>query len=181
MVFGVLILALVATVALVVVGLVPVVVVAAPVVALGGFTYAAHRQVRAAQAVRRTKPAPLARPVVGAEPVVRTRTRTGVHPDGTWDATSAPLPTYVTAPPASPVPRNIDTETKGAWTAAAMLERAQQEKARAERMEQAKQEAIAKARAEQAAADARTRDEEYLAGEAASFSVRQLRRRAVNE
>lgn len=105
---------------------------------------------------------------------------------GTWEARSAPLPTYVTAPPAPGFPRVIDRTTPGAWTAAAMLERAQQEKLHAERMAAAKAEAVARARAEQAAAEARSRDEEYLAREAAhrrpqpnSTSVYHLR--AVNE
>jgi hypothetical protein len=59
-----------------------------------------------------------------------------------------------------------------------MLERAQQEKIRAERMAAAKAEAIAKAKAEQAAAEARSRDEEFLAAQQAQW---QPRRRAVNE
>ncbi|MGB8020315.1 MAG: hypothetical protein WCF04_03730, partial [Candidatus Nanopelagicales bacterium] len=99
------------------------------------------------------------------EPTVR---GTASRPQGgTWEARSAPLPTYVTAPPAPGFPRVIDRTTPGAWTAAAMLERAQQEKLHAERMAAAKAEAVARARAEQAAAEARSRDEEYLAREAA--------------
>jgi hypothetical protein len=106
-----------------------------------------------------------------------TRSVTGAT-GATWEARATPLPSYVTAPPASEFPRVIDTATPGAWTAAAMLERAQQEKVRAERMAAAKAEAIARAKAEQAAAEARSRDEEYLATEAAQW---QPRRRAVNE
>lgn len=80
----------------------------------------------------------------------------------------------------------IDTATPGAWTAAAMLERAQQQKARAERMAAAKAEAIARAKAEQAAAEARSRDEEYLAAQSAAWEAHDTtipiyRQRAVNE
>jgi hypothetical protein len=59
-----------------------------------------------------------------------------------------------------------------------MLEQAQKEKLRAERMAQAKAEAIARAKAEQAAAESRSRDEEFLAAQQAQW---QPRRRAVNE
>lgn len=104
----------------------------------------------------------------------------------TWEARPATLPTYVTAPPAAEFPRVIDTATPGAWTAAAMLERAQQQKARAERMAAAKAEAIARAKAEQAAAEARSRDEEFLAQQSAAWQAQDtsapaFRPRAVNE
>ena len=67
-----------------------------------------------------------------------------------------------------------------------MLERAQQQKARAERMAAAKAEAIARAKAEQAAAEARSRDEEFLAQQSADWQAQDTsapvyRPRAVNE
>ncbi len=104
----------------------------------------------------------------------------------TWEARPTTLPTYVTAPRAAEFPRVIDTATPGAWTAAAMLERAQQQKAHAERMAAAKAEAIARAQAEQAAAEARSRDEAYLDDQSAAWSAQDptvpvFRPRAVNE
>lgn len=150
----------------------------APTALIGGFLVASRRQVRAEQARRTRRPsATVAAPVKVSAPAVH---RAPVGATGpTWEARPTTLPTYVTAPPAAGFPRVIDTATPGAWTAAAMLERAQQEKARAERMAAAKAEAIAKAKAEQAAAEARSRDEEYLARETAAWEAR--RRRAVNE
>ncbi len=131
----------------------------APTVLIVGFLVAARRQVRAAR--RRPAPSPRA---TTSQPVPSTpQRRPDVSaPGATWEARPATLPTYVTAPPAAGFPRVIDTATPGAWTAAAMLERAQQQKARAERMAAAKAEAIARAKAEQAAAEARSRDDDFL-------------------
>jgi hypothetical protein len=172
---------LVAFLALVVVGILPPLVLSGPILAMTGFLVMVRSQVRSSgvgnSAPRSVAPASDAT----AAPAPRRTFRPGIHEDGTWDATAALLPSYVTAPPASAVPRVIDTETPGAWTAAAMLERAQQERLRAERMEEAKREAIARARAEQAAAEARIRDEEYLAGQASTRPLRPVHRRAVNE
>lgn len=184
-VLGVLVGALAVVAGLVLAGVLLPIAVAAPAALIVGFLGVARHQVRTARArrvqgVRRietpeaTAAAPAARrPVPGAS-------------GATWEPRPTTLPTYVTAPPASGFPRVIDTETPGAWTAAAMLERAQQEKLRAERMAAAKAEAIAKAKAEQAAAEARTRDEEFLAAQAAEWDRRaandaNYRRRAVNE
>jgi hypothetical protein len=47
---------------------------------------------------------------------------------GEWVATSIPLPTYVTAPPATRVPRLLDLRTPGRWTSAAMLDQVQAQK-----------------------------------------------------
>lgn len=166
------------TTALVVVGALAPIALVLPTGLLLGFVGLARHQVAAARR-RRTAPpvrsavpirtvreaAPAARPAPGAS-------------GSTWEARSTPLPSYVTAPPAAGFPRVIDTETPGAWTAAAMLAQAQQEKDRADRMARAKAEAIARARAEQAAAESRSRDEEYFAAEQAMW---QQRRRAVNE
>jgi hypothetical protein len=137
----------------------------------------ARSQVRAERA-RRARPAQRPEPIRPAQSFAAPGRPPAATADGTWEARATPLPSYVTAPPASEFPRVIDTATPGAWTAAAMLERAQQEKLRAERMAKAKAEAIAKAKAEQAAAEARGRDEDFLAAEAAQW---QQRRRAVNE
>ncbi len=157
---------------------------AAPSVLLVAFVAAARHQVRTAQRRRtvRGQHVPAARPVA-------MRPQERVHPtqaSPTWEARPTTLPTYVTAPPAAEFPRVIDTATPGAWTAAAMLERAQQQKARAERMAAAKAEAIARAKAEQAAAEARSRDEEFLAQQSAAWQAQDTsapvyRPRAVNE
>jgi hypothetical protein len=143
-----------------------------------GFLGLARHQVRSARTSRTSRAA-------GSAPTRPAQATTSVpgHSQasaagGTWEARPTPLPSYVTAPAASEFPRVIDTATPGAWTAAAMLERAQQEKMRAERMAAAKAEAIARAKAEQAAAEARSRDEEYLAAEQAQWMQH---RRAVNE
>jgi hypothetical protein len=45
--------------------------------------------------------------------------------DGSWDAVPTTLPTYVTAPRASAVPRGIDRSRPGEWTGSAMVETAQ--------------------------------------------------------
>ena len=184
-VLGVLTVGLVAVGALVVTGVLLPIALAVPATLIVGFLGIARHQVRAARArrtvrERRARPEPLAATTPAARPPAP---RT---PAPTWEARSTPLPTYVTAPPAAGFPRVIDTETPGAWTAAAMLERAQQEKMRAERMAAAKAEAIAKAKAEQAAAESRSRDEDFLAGEAAHWDPRRsngtsYRRRVVNE
>ena len=44
---------------------------------------------------------------------------------GSWTATPTTLPSYVSAPAATRVPRVIDLKTPGAWSAQAMLEEAQ--------------------------------------------------------
>lgn len=159
-------------------GLVPPFLLAAPIILIASFVALSRAQVRSNSRARDARLAAAPRPAPATAPA--RRLSPGIHADGTWDAQASPLPSYVTAPPASPVRRVIDTETPGAWTAAAMLERVEQERRRAERLEQAKVEAIARARAEQAAAEARSRDEEYLAQQAAP-NLRVVRRRAVNE
>lgn len=45
--------------------------------------------------------------------------------DDSWDAVPTTLPTYVTAPRASAVPRRIDRSRPGEWTGSAMVETAQ--------------------------------------------------------
>ncbi len=150
-----------------------------PVTLILAFLGVARHQVSTARR-RRAQP----RPQPSARPgrTVPSAGAAGGAQTGTWEARPTTLPTYVTAPPAPGFPRVIDT-APGAWTAAAMLERAQQEKLRAERMAAAKAEAVARARAEQAAAEARGRDEDYLAAEAAQWPAPGIapRRRVVNE
>ena len=155
-----------------------------PVSLIVAFVAAARHQVRTAQKLREVKPRSL--PTTRAASAPAQRRVVAGQTGTTWEARPATLPTYVTAPPAAEFPRVIDTATPGAWTAAAMLERAQQQKARAERMAAAKAEAIARAKAEQAAAEARTRDEEFLAQQSAAWQAQDtsapaFRPRAVNE
>ena len=184
-VLAVLLVALLAVAALVAAGvLIPVALVIPGTLVLAFLALARH-QVRAARRRRsrstqaRTARSAQAAPASGPAPVSASAT------GSTWEARATPLPTYVTAPPAAGYPRVIDTQTPGAWTAAAMLERAQQQKVRAERMAAAKAEAIARARAEQEASQVPTRDDEFLATQAVAVGQHDtipLRRiRAVNE
>ncbi len=173
---------LLAVAATVVAGMLPALTLAVPFALIIGFVVVARTQVRKGQSQAGQRQAVAGRTTHAPQAGVgRPQAGSGLY-GNTWEARTTPLPTYVTAPPASAVPRRIDTETPGAWTAAAMLERAQQEKARAERMEAAKRDAIARARAEQLADQARSRDDDYLAAEAAEnhWAARQ-RRRVVNE
>ncbi len=155
-----------------------------PVGLMVAFLSVARHQVRTAQQRRKADGQRVRATPASSAPAQR-RAVAG-QTGATWEARPATLPTYVTAPPAAEFPRVIDTATPGAWTAAAMLERAQQQKARAERMAAAKAEAIARAKAEQAAAEARSRDEEFLAQQSAAWQAQNTsapvyRPRAVNE
>ena len=179
-VLSVLLVGLLVVTGLVLVGVLMPIAVVAPVGLLGGFVVAARAQVARERVQRSSGQRRSVAPVKAQAPSTTRRAPAAAAGDTTWEARPTTLPTYVTAPPAAGFPRVIDTATPGAWTAAAMLERAQQEKLRAERMAAAKAEAIAKAKAEQAAAEARNRDEDFLAAEAAMWESRN-RRRAVNE
>ncbi len=147
------------------------------------FLAVARHQVRVAQRNRLAN-SPHATVTAPVRTPAEVRTET-MRVGATWEARPTTLPTYVTAPRAAEFPRVIDTATPGAWTAAAMLERAQQQKAHAERMAAAKAEAIARAKAEQAAAEARSRDEAYLEAQTAwsaqDATAPMFRPRAVNE
>ncbi|MDP4012998.1 MAG: hypothetical protein U0990_05800 [Candidatus Nanopelagicales bacterium] len=55
--------------------------------------------------------------------------------EGTWDARQTTLPTYVTKPRASKIPRRIDLTARG-WTGADMVERARQQRPSRELEEQ---------------------------------------------
>lgn len=58
------------------------------------------------------------RPASVASPVER--------PNDSWHAVPTTLPTYVTAPRATRIPRVIDLRTPGSWTGAAMVEQARE-------------------------------------------------------
>ncbi len=183
-VLGVLAAGLVVVAGLVVGGVLLPIALVVPVALILAFVVAARRQVRSVQhrRVAQGQRAPAKQAASAPAP----RRAVAGQAGATWEARPATLPTYVTAPPAAEFPRVIDTATPGAWTAAAMLERAQQQKARAERMAVAKAEAIARAKAEQAAAEARSRDEEFLAQQSAAWQAQNtsapaFRPRAVNE
>ena len=183
-VLGILGVGLAVVVGLVVGGVLLPIALVVPVGLIVAFVAAARHQVRSAQKRRSVQPRTL--PTAKAASAPAQRRAVAGQAGATWEARPATLPTYVTAPPAAEFPRVIDTATPGAWTAAAMLERAQQQKARAERMAAAKAEAIARAKAEQAAAEARTRDEEFLAQQSAAWKAQDtsapaFRPRAVNE
>ena len=71
-------------------------------------------------------PAPMYRNdtvVVPREEVVLEHAATGTD---SWNAVPTTLPTYVTAPPATRVPRVIDLRASGAWTGAEMVKQARE-------------------------------------------------------
>jgi hypothetical protein len=183
-VLGILAAGLVVVAGLVVGGVLLPIALVVPVGLMVAFVATARHQVRIAQ--KRRESHSLRAPATQTASAPAQRRVVAGQSGTTWEARPATLPTYVTAPPAAEFPRVIDTATPGAWTAAAMLERAQQQKARAERMAAAKAEAIARAKAEQAAAEARSRDEEFLAQQSAAWQAQDtsapaFRPRAVNE
>ncbi len=153
-VLGGLLVLLVAVVVLALVHRAPAWAVLVPVALLGAFGLAVRRQVQAqssldrrlargaslraraeqaeTDASGRRRRAHEVRPggrVVEPEPV-RARAQ-GTRRNDSWDAVSAPLPTYVTAPAASRVPRVIDLTHPGHWTGAAMVEEVQRARASA--------------------------------------------------
>lgn len=67
-------------------------------------------------------------PVRTAAPVASPSARSAepVAADGSWSAVPTTLPTYVTAPRATRVPRVIDLTTPGSWSGAAMVEKARE-------------------------------------------------------
>ena len=71
-------------------------------------------------------------PGVQAAPAARAAVRAddGISPAATqWQPQSITLPTYVSAPAATAIPRNIDVDNQGRWSAAQMLQQAAQAKA----------------------------------------------------
>lgn len=79
------------------------------------------REGRVAEAPARTAPA--ARPALAADD--DWETWNAWDDEESWDAVPTTLPTYVTAPRASAVPRGIDRSRPGEWTGEAMVEAAQ--------------------------------------------------------
>ncbi|MEZ5115320.1 MAG: hypothetical protein R2737_03540 [Candidatus Nanopelagicales bacterium] len=129
-------------------GLLPLVVLVVPVLAGGAVLLAGvprperaasrrtTRDVRDRRPVRTDRPAAarrVPRPATaesGAEPALVPAAYTAAEEpydavlDGAWDPVETTLPTYVTKPRASGVPRYIDLRSPGAWDSAAMLEQA---------------------------------------------------------
>lgn len=182
-VLALLVVALLVVIGLVVAQVLLPVAIAAPSVLIVGFLFLARHQVRAARRARSRAAQAGAPRAAATSPAAHPAPAASGAVGSTWEARSAPLPTYVTAPRADGYPRSVD-QVPGAWTAAAMLERAQRQKDHAERMAAAKAEAVARARAEQEAAQTPTRDEQFLAAQAVSSihdTVPLRRVRAVNE
>jgi hypothetical protein len=69
-------------------------------------------------------PAPVRTPAPVAAPAARSAEP--VAAEGSWSAVATTLPTYVTAPRATRVPRVIDLTTPGSWSGAAMVEKARE-------------------------------------------------------
>ena len=65
-------------------------------------------------------------PVRREQPVAAARMAEPVVVEGSWSAVPTTLPTYVTAPRATRVPRVIDLTTPGSWSGAAMVEKARE-------------------------------------------------------
>lgn len=104
---------------------------AVPVVAFvvaAAMTSSARSSAPARQTARRDR-----RPAAVAEPARRGATAQSdeewenwnAWDDDSWEAQPTTLPTYVSAPRASAVPRGIDRETPGEWTGQAMVQAAQ--------------------------------------------------------
>lgn len=81
--------------------------------ALGGYVYLLRSQAtaRSKQAARQADQRSASRP-------------TRATSDGTWEPVASPEPSYMRAPKATHVPREIDSEQNGPWTAERMLEQA---------------------------------------------------------
>lgn len=127
---------LVITLAFAFMGIVPVFIVVIPAVLLGTFLVASamtsgHRipdQREEPQRVQSTRRASAT--VSRSQYELRDQFFDNQFDEDAWDAEPAPpLPTYVTAPRASAVPRAIDRQTPGEWTGAAMVEQAKQAQA----------------------------------------------------
>ena len=84
----------------------------------------ARRERRRVETARPARPVrrPAADDEVYEEPVFVPRAK-GARGEA-WEPTPVVLPTYVTAPPATSVPRTIDLTHQGSWSAASMLEHA---------------------------------------------------------
>ncbi len=73
---------------------------------------------------RAVDPAPVRTAAPSAAPA--DRVAEPVAAEGSWSAVPTTLPTYVTAPRATRVPRVIDLTTPGSWSGAAMVEKARE-------------------------------------------------------
>ncbi len=96
-------------------GFVPMPVAVLALAALAGYVYLLASQSRArarAQEARRRRDARAATGVPSAQR------------RDTWDPVEAPVPSYLRAPRATAVPREIDSDENGPWTAERMLEQA---------------------------------------------------------
>jgi len=133
--------------ALVLLGILPLWFLLLPTVLVFGFSLLGRQQARVAEreARRRASRAEASAPMPEVrQPQVRTRSaryadvparsttelpevRRASYESGAndWDAVNAPLPTYVSAPKASRVPRVIDLRHTGDWGGEAMVEQAQ--------------------------------------------------------
>ena len=91
-----------------------------------------HRAERTPRAPRAAEAQVLAQAQVTPAPAVVDdwETWNAWDDDESWDAVPTTLPTYVTAPRASQVPRGIDRSRPGEWTGEAMVETAQSMRSR---------------------------------------------------
>lgn len=135
LVLAVLSLLLVAALILAFVGTIPVFVVVLPAALLGTFLVASamtagHRIPDERERPQRVRSSRRSESVSRSQYEVRDQFFDNQFDANAWDAEPAPpLPTYVTAPRASAVPRGIDRQTPGEWTGAAMVEQAKQAQA----------------------------------------------------
>jgi hypothetical protein len=83
----------------------------------------------ASRPARTTRSAPAMKPARAMAPVAEVEddweTWNAWDDEDSWEAVPTTLPTYVTAPRASTVPRGIDKSRPGEWTGSAMVETAQ--------------------------------------------------------
>jgi hypothetical protein len=99
-----------------VLGLVPIALAVLPAGALGGYTYLLRTQSRARRQAGRSTRGEGARPAAPESG--------SADPKGTWEPVAAPEPSYMRAPRATAVPRELDSTENGPWTAERMLEQA---------------------------------------------------------
>jgi hypothetical protein len=131
-VLGALTLILLATLVMAVLGVVPrwaPIVAAIPVVAFVLATAMTASARSASRPARRSEPAATeARQSVAEQPAAEEddwETWNAWDDEDSWEAVPTTLPTYVSAPRASAVPRGIDRSRPGEWTGEAMVETAQ--------------------------------------------------------
>lgn len=167
-------------IATVVLGLLPWPVLAAPTLVIVAFFLVAHRQVVVARRNRqRQERRRQGRESAVAQPQADAPQVDALSP-GTWLPRATPLPAYLRT-------AQDDTQVSSAapaWTAAAMLERAQRERQRAERQADRDAAERERVRAEQRAAALDDRDDTYLRGQAVRWRrgpIEEPFRRAANE